>query len=452
MIDPQPQSRTCREESKAPTIQSRINTVILSKEEREANLLNKFKSAITKSLENLNIKTMLDIRIEEKESVIDEDNVSVTSSRYFANHMNKGYKNMKLPFIIGTGEFFRHEYLGVYQGDSLVNDNNGNHLNYDRRPTTMEINVEEMEMNHPLIRGNISDGIYINSGNIPTIPGIPSVPIVSSVPQANSIPNVPKGKVPVPPALNLESHNNNVKTVYNTTGDSKQNMLERDLGNVYAYSVKENEAIPNTNVGLAMPNNSENENKETTEVSFKDSLNKMFPNTNQNTGAYPTTKSDFEKNTNIPLTNPIDTQYNPSSNNHNQRSDLKNLPQNKLDHMIRRPTIFDNIHDDDDDDEDNSGLFKKNTDKKHLAKSSLFDSVVPQNNLLDNRTERVEDTSKAEVIKTKEKDTLQTMFRESNQTNYTEQNNTFNTKNKNTSEASTNMLIETKNKNLESKI
>ena len=83
-----------------------------SKEEREMRLFLKFKSSIATSLENLNIKNLLDLRENNNESFLTDDNVSVTSSKVFGN--NKGLQNsVKLPFIIGTNEFFSNEYLGV---------------------------------------------------------------------------------------------------------------------------------------------------------------------------------------------------------------------------------------------------------------------------------------------------------------------------------------------------
>ncbi len=93
----------------------------LSKEERELNLFHKFKSSISTSLENLNIRNLIDLR-ENNESVITDDNVSITSSRVFGNPGTKQMKqNVKLPFIIGTNEFFSNEYLGIGNDYSLLN-------------------------------------------------------------------------------------------------------------------------------------------------------------------------------------------------------------------------------------------------------------------------------------------------------------------------------------------
>jgi hypothetical protein len=104
--------------------------IILSKEERERNILSKFKDSITKSLENLNIKNLIDLKDnynnnkEDKEdniSLLDDDNISITSSRYFAVTNKQKNSTVKLPYIIGTIDYFKNEFLGLNNNNSILN-------------------------------------------------------------------------------------------------------------------------------------------------------------------------------------------------------------------------------------------------------------------------------------------------------------------------------------------
>lgn len=200
--------------------------IILSKEEREANLLNKFKNAISISLEGLNIKNLIDLKENPDGSVIDEDAVSVTSSRYFSN-MQRNRHNLKLPHIIGTSEFFRNEYLGVNNDDRRQSEAN-------RRMTNLadgvEVNLNTELSNNAIVtspkQSEREVAVVNNSPNIPSVPQTkPNIPNVPSVPQTkpnipnvpskpnipSNIPNVPSvpinPKIPVAPQFNASNKN-----------------------------------------------------------------------------------------------------------------------------------------------------------------------------------------------------------------------------------------------------
>jgi hypothetical protein len=90
----------------------KVNSNILTKEEREASLITKFQSAISISLDNLNIKNLIDVP--DNKDVIDDDDKSVSSSKYFSNMNNKTNKSgLKLPYIIGQEGFFKSPTLGI---------------------------------------------------------------------------------------------------------------------------------------------------------------------------------------------------------------------------------------------------------------------------------------------------------------------------------------------------
>jgi len=90
---------------------------LLSKEELDVNIFNKYKSSLMTSLEGISTRPTSTItnpsEIREHAdsvSVAEEDNISVTNSRYFNN---KNHKGVKIPFVIGTPEFSKNDYLGL---------------------------------------------------------------------------------------------------------------------------------------------------------------------------------------------------------------------------------------------------------------------------------------------------------------------------------------------------
>lgn len=93
---------------------------ILSKEEKEHNLIEKFKLAIGISCENLNIKDLLDVKDDRDNN--DDDNASVvTGSKYFQNMTKPSKVGVKLPLIIGQEAFFNKPYCGVVLEDLEMN-------------------------------------------------------------------------------------------------------------------------------------------------------------------------------------------------------------------------------------------------------------------------------------------------------------------------------------------
>ena len=91
---------------------------IFSKEEKEDQLVKKFKQAITLSCENLNIKDLIDVGNDQN-----DDNISVTGSKLMSNINKQNKLGVKLPLIIGQDAFFTKNYCGVvFEDNDLKNE------------------------------------------------------------------------------------------------------------------------------------------------------------------------------------------------------------------------------------------------------------------------------------------------------------------------------------------
>jgi hypothetical protein len=99
---------------------------ILSKEEMDTNLFSKFKSSLITSLEGISSRQTTSSSGNASElrehsdsiSIADDDNMSVANSRYFSS---KNHKGVKIPFIIGTPEFAKNDYLGLVNNEEKKN-------------------------------------------------------------------------------------------------------------------------------------------------------------------------------------------------------------------------------------------------------------------------------------------------------------------------------------------
>lgn len=99
-------------EVKKKSISNPINSSLVSKEEKESALYLKFKNAISISLNSLNIKDIIDLK--DNKDAIDDDVVSVTSTKNFSNMNNVfSQSGIKLPTIIGQDSFFKSPTLGI---------------------------------------------------------------------------------------------------------------------------------------------------------------------------------------------------------------------------------------------------------------------------------------------------------------------------------------------------
>ena len=93
---------------------------MLSKEETDNLMLDRFRTSLTTSLEVISTRTNNnnpESRDHSDTMSIVDDDISVTSSRYFGN---KNHKGVKIPFIIGTPEFSKNDFLGVVTEDKKV--------------------------------------------------------------------------------------------------------------------------------------------------------------------------------------------------------------------------------------------------------------------------------------------------------------------------------------------
>jgi hypothetical protein len=305
---------------------------ILSKEEREENLLNKFRHAISLSLEGLNIKNLIDLKENNEGSMVEEDAVSVTSSRYFS-HMQRGGKwNLKLPNIIGTNDFFRNEYLGV-------NNDDRRHTEVQESQRRITNLTEGVEVN---LNPDISDNQFITSPKKQNIPNVP-------LPNPN-IPNVhvSNGNIPNVPSVPIRQNTPNVPKVPNVPSVAVNSIIPTAIQSIQEQ--RNPSSPPSRKIAEPRIDNQVNDNKP---LDLKASLEQRFRG---QTVAVKSEKSEpLNDNKELP--------------NHSIKGEIK------LDAFLRRNTTrqanFYKI--DDDDDEEEGPLFKKIEPIKPI-KNNLFDN------------------------------------------------------------------------------
>jgi hypothetical protein len=241
-------------------VESKKMIPILSKEEREANLLNKFKNAINLSLEGLNIKNLIDLKENNEGSIVEDDNVSVTSSRYFSNMQRSGNRNIKLPHIIGTNDFFKSEYLGVSNEERKPNEPQDI---VERRLTNL---AEGVEVNLNTVP--VNNNPIINSPLKQTLPSVPIPNISNTVANVPNVPNVPSvpinPKIPIPPPLNLTKKTSSLSPTKRIQGEPNIESPTRETKPADLKSSLEQRFRGQTVMNNTVPVKSESEIKEIT--------------------------------------------------------------------------------------------------------------------------------------------------------------------------------------------
>jgi hypothetical protein len=106
--------------------------LLLSKEELDSNLFSKFKSSLITSIDGISSRQTTSSYGNAPElrehsdsiSIADDDNISVANSRYF---VSKNHKGVKIPFVIGTPEFAKNDYLGLVNNEEKRNTSEVNY-------------------------------------------------------------------------------------------------------------------------------------------------------------------------------------------------------------------------------------------------------------------------------------------------------------------------------------
>jgi len=254
--------------------QGKMDKVILTKEDREKNLLVKFKSSISTSLENLNIRNLIDLNKENhdlNESLIDNDNISVASSKYMNNR-----SNVKLPFIIGTNEFFKNEFLGIFN-EELINIPLGLKRNRNSENISLKNDVVENEffnnhlkeettknnlMNNSVKLNNPFDNLVdlsvqlkkeeIPDNNIPHIEVNSNKPVqITEAKQPDNYDNL----INVVPIANKEIEN---KTVTNDHNKPNVISLNQFITNPLFSNVEEEDSLFKTKIKTSVITDSKN--------------------------------------------------------------------------------------------------------------------------------------------------------------------------------------------------
>lgn len=354
--------------------------IILSKEERERKILSKFRESMSKSLENLNIKNLIDIKDKDDNiSVLDEDNISITSSKYFAVTNKQKNSTVKLPFIIGTIDYFKNEYLGLsnnamisntisnnsyakslsnysiqenrftnnnFQKNLMENFNNEdktNNLNmnmdlieqiYEKRNSEIDKKMDhDSQLNELLFKGKQESDI--NFKNIQNMNKIHEEKFVdfSKENDKNQLSNVVENTID--PIYERFKEKDYYRNRYNSLFDNKTN--NNFLGD---------------NMGL-----------------FNENINSKFDEIKEN------------KDLNDKMNNP------------SLLDDIKSKRRVTLDNFVKRSNLFDNIYDENEEDDDNMGLFNLNK----LNKENNLNLLQKKNNIfdkMDNELEKEENEHK----------------------------------------------------------
>lgn len=355
--------------------------LILSKEERERNILINFKESICKSLENLNIKNLIEIKDNnnnENASILDDDNASISSSKYFANFQKQKNLNVKLPYIIGTVDYFKSEFLGIASNSSLIgnlslsstsilnssNMNNNNEKNNFKEYNKNANGVIKKDENLEKLNMNLIEQIYdkknsFNAGQQP-----------SEENQLNEL--LYKNR------QNNSNFNNKTSGIYY---EDNNPILDDKLRNIYnnkpitANTIKDPNFIDFTQMNQNIPEINMNVNNENT--------NSLIPENEKEKNIFNLDKNLADNST------PLIPNY-PSNEPNNNANPSRRIT---LDHFVKKNNLFDinNLLDNEEDD-DNTGLFNKQREGKF--------SLIPKkkNNLFteaDLSTEKEKDKEKA---------------------------------------------------------
>ena len=413
----------------------KVYNEIISKEEKDLNLFNKYKKAFTKTVENLNNTNKASIdpsKDNDNFSVIDDDNVSVASSKFLSS-ANKAFKNSKLPYIYGTNEFKACKYLGLIDEggyNSIANDLKSNNVNLNEnlqnnvsnngnakiennnkflddrkiscvseleRPnfqslidssphdlmkkTSVEINLQNNNFGSNQINNKINNQINNqnnnqNQNNLQNNQNSTSVKVIENIPS-----KVPKA----PPVVFKKPNSNNV--VPNIQKIPEIPNINRD----------------NLNNEINIKSNQNTQNSDTTETnkvaSFRDNLNNMFSGRGASKPIIKNTNP-YELKNNSEMNNPTKIENNqnifnePSKINQNTAFDKpKGI---NLDNFVRKSNLFDN---DEDEEEDNTGLFKKNSTNLSMMiqKKNTQKIIENNNNMLEQ--ENIENNYKSSILK-----------------------------------------------------
>jgi len=397
----------------------RDNQIILSKEERDRNILNKFRSSITKSLENLNIKNLIDIKENiDNNSILDDDNMSVSSSKYLQNLQKQKNLNLKLPYLIGTIDYFKNEYLGITTNQSLIENilsnssfNNNTYVasNYCTNLNEKNVNYNQQsnihQNNNPIYKAKLSDNLDKLSMNMNLIEQIYEkkntyIPNTSSENELNEI-------------LNKNGKNN-----FNYPKDNKnndffdENKIHTDqFRNIYKYSklnnnnsntIQDQNFVDFTKLNSNMYNN-ETKIPEGLINNYLDIRNNYFKANEIENGVKLNNDLISKQMNHLNENNKNLFDYKNDITNKEERINSKNINNNNifnrnhgvsLDNFLKKTNLIeDNFLDNEED--DNTGLFNKKNEAKFnlLIKNS-------KNNLFTNQDCEIVESKNEKIVET----------------------------------------------------
>ncbi len=378
------------------------NLVILSKEERERNILNKFKSSITKSLENLDIKNLIDIKENnDNNSILDDDNVSVSSSKYFQSLQKQKNLNIKLPYIIGTIDYFKNEYLGVATSQSILGNMLGNTTLSNMNSNNVYIGENNSNNNqHQQTNFGKNSNNQGNASNANMDKLSMNMNLIEQIyERKNLYKNTAAADDDHLNDLLFKNRKNDLNNKNNNDFfDDANKQIHDQFRNIYSSNNKKNQnAIQDTNfVDFTRMNNNFNNNS----IAFTNNYNNNnLPNNKENSKFIEEDKENFFA---LPVTGEplIPTKIEVLLGKDNKTNTSNNLliPNRRvtLDNFVKRTNLFDGNVIDNEEDEDNTGLFNKNNDGKFnlLFKNTPNNLFANQDNK--NNEKIIEENNKEE--------------------------------------------------------
>lgn len=174
-------------------------STFLTKEQREEVLRRKYKEAFSITLGNLSISDSNKNQVtSRKDEYDDNDNASVSSSRIF-DGTGKSKLGIKLPFVIGSEGFYKHDFLGVWNSEAV--------LKSETKQTEVVVVEEKVKISENHIKSektslltskNQNEEVSSNkkASQIVNIDN-PSVIVVNNNNKNANIPNVPSISFPI---------------------------------------------------------------------------------------------------------------------------------------------------------------------------------------------------------------------------------------------------------------
>lgn len=236
---------------------------ILTSEEKQSLLLVKFQQSIQNSLSVLPNRG---IKNEDNQSVF-EDTASVASSKMLASQMERIFRNLKLPYIIGSSDFSQFPNVGLIQEVAINEEAQIRNQSGDAPKENEELIISNVNNNIPVQNNNIpqsSTNIIVNKGpNVPVPPPMnfsvqpnqqqKQQPAINNAPNANPnlMPEIKENERKNPNNDNSNQDNKNDNDSNSVSSEPKLSVQEMLRNQILSRSKTYNQRENDKNQGLS---------------------------------------------------------------------------------------------------------------------------------------------------------------------------------------------------------